>query len=137
MADFNPNELVRLSDTDEVTLDPDADIRGRKVKDNAGSELGKVKDLLVDTSTNRVVALVVTHGHLFDKTTSIIPVNAIKWISADEVVIDEDKDKVAASPAYDPTLVYDDTYYVTVYDYYGYPAYWFEDYIYPAYPYYV
>jgi sporulation protein YlmC with PRC-barrel domain len=137
MATYNPNQLVRLSDTDEVTLDPDADIRGRKVVDSAGEDLGKVHDLLVDQTTNRVVALVVNHGHLLSKTTSAIPVDAVARITADEVVIDSDKDKISGAPAYDPTLVYDEAYYVDVYGYYGYSPYWYDEYVYPAYPYYV
>ena len=137
MATYNPNELVRLSDTDEVTLDPDADIRGRKVVDSAGEDLGKVGDLLVDQTINKVRALVVDHGHLFSKTTSAIPVDAVARITADEVVIDRAKDKVGGAPAYDPTLVYDEDYYVDVYGYYGYAPYWYDEYVYPAYPYYV
>ncbi|MDM4761983.1 PRC-barrel domain-containing protein [Galbitalea sp. SE-J8] len=137
MTAFNPNELVRLSQTAETVLDPGEDIRGRQIKDNDGNDLGKVHDLLIDQSENRVLAMVVTHGHLFEKTTSVIPVNAIKWITTDEVVVDHGKDKIAGSPAYDPELVYDDVYYAGVYDYYGYPAYWYDDYVYPVYPYYV
>ncbi|MFE4229210.1 PRC-barrel domain-containing protein [Arthrobacter sp. NPDC056886] len=137
MTTYNPNELVRLSDTYEVTLDPDADIRGRKVVDSTGEDLGKVNDLLVDLTTNKVRALVVGHGHLFTKTTSAIPVDAVARITADEVVIDRDKDKIGAAPAYDPTLVYDEAYYVDVYGYYGYSPYWYDEYVYPAYPYYV
>jgi sporulation protein YlmC with PRC-barrel domain len=137
MATYNPNELVRLSDTDEVTLDPDADVRGRKVVDSAGEDLGKVHDLLVDQTTNKVRALVVNHGHLFSKTTSAIPVDAVTRVTADEVVIDQVKDKVGGAPTYDPTLVYDEAYYVDVYGYYGYSPYWYDEYVYPAYPYYV
>ncbi|MCU1477833.1 MAG: PRC-barrel protein [Subtercola sp.] len=137
MATYNPNELVRLSDTDEITLDPNADIRGRKVVDSVGEDLGKVHDLLVDPTTNKVRALIVNHGHFLSKTTSAIPVEAVSSITADEVVIDQVKDKIGAAPAYDPTLVYDEAYYVDVYGYYGYAPYWYEDYVYPAYPYYV
>ncbi len=137
MATYNPNELVLLSKTDEVTLDIDADIRGRKVVDGAGQDLGKVHDLLIDQTTNKVRALVVNHGHLLSKTISAIPVEAVSRITADEVVIDQDKDKIGGGPAYDPTLVYDEEYYVDVYDYYGYTPYWYDEYVYPAYPYYV
>ncbi|NEN05833.1 PRC-barrel domain containing protein [Diaminobutyricibacter tongyongensis] len=137
MATYNPNELVLLSKSDEITLDVDADIRGRKVVSSAGDELGTVHDLLVDQTTNRVRALVVNHGHLFSKTTSAIPVEAVTKITADEVVIDQNKDKVGDAPAYDPTLIYDEDYFVDVYDYYGYTPFWYDEYVYPTYPIYV
>lgn len=137
MSSYNPNELVRLSDTAEIVLDPDQDVRGRKVTDNLGDNLGKVHDLLIDQSTNKVVAIIVNHGHLLEKTTSVVPVDAITRVGVDEVVIDLAKDKIAASPGYDPTLVYDEGYYTDLYGYYGYAPYWYDDYVYPAYPYYV
>ena len=137
MATYNANELVRLSDTDEIVLDPLEDVRGRKVKDNLGQDLGKVKDLLVDQSDNRVRALIVDHGHFLEKTTSVIPVDAIAKLTTDEVEIDQEKDKIGGAPAYDPDLVYDEDYYFALYDYYGYSPYWYDEYVYPAYPYYV
>ncbi|HEY2642353.1 MAG TPA: PRC-barrel domain-containing protein [Galbitalea sp.] len=137
MATYNTNQLVRLSDTDEFVLDPTEDVRGRKVKDSDGADLGKVKDLLIDQEDNKVRALVVDHGHFLEKTTSVIPVDAIYRVSADEVHITQNKEKVAGSSVYDPTLVYDADYYFAIYDYYGYSPYWYDEYVYPAYPYYV
>jgi sporulation protein YlmC with PRC-barrel domain len=137
MATYNANQLVRLSDTDEFVLDPSEDVRGRKVTDSDGADLGKVHDLLVDQNDNKVRALVVNHGHLLEKTTSVIPVDAITRITADEVQVTQSKQKISGSPAYDPTLVYDEDYYFGVYDYYGYSPYWYDEYVYPAYPYYV
>jgi sporulation protein YlmC with PRC-barrel domain len=137
MATYNANQLVRLSDTDEFVLDPSEDVRGRKVKDSDEVDLGKVHDLLVDQDNNKVRALVVNHGHLLEKTTSVIPVDAISQITDDEVHITHNKEKVSGSSPYDPTLVYDADYYFGVYDYYGYSPYWYDDYVYPGYPYYV
>ena len=137
MATYNANELVRLSDTDEIVLDPVEDVRGRKVKDNLGQDLGKVKDLLVDQSDNKVRALIVDHGHFLEKTTSAIPVDAITKVTTNEVEINQDKDKIGGAPAYDPELVYAEDYYFGIYDYYGYSPYWYDEYVYPAYPYYV
>ncbi|MCU1551145.1 MAG: PRC-barrel protein [Glaciihabitans sp.] len=137
MATYSNHELVQLSDTDEVVLDPSVDVRGRKVVDSAGDNLGKVHDLLIDQAENKVRALVVTHGHLLERTTSVIPVDAITSITDEYVRIDTDTQKVAGSPKYDPALVYDEFYYGDLYGYYGYSPYWYDDYVYPAYPYYV
>jgi sporulation protein YlmC with PRC-barrel domain len=137
MSTYNENQLVALRDTDEIVLDPDQDIRGRKVQDSGGQDLGKVHDLLVDQAEGKVRAMVVQHGHLLEKTTSVIPVDAITRITPDEVQIDQDKRAVEGSAAYDPTLVYDTVYYTDVYDYYGYAPYWVDGYAYPVYPYYV
>lgn len=137
MSAYNPNQLVRLSDTTEFILEPNLDVRGRKVKDVDGEDLGKVHDLLIDQVENKVRALIVNHGHLLEKTISAIPVDAISSITSEEIVISHDKKAIGDAPIYDPTLVYDEDYYAAVYDYYGYPAYWYAGYVYPAYPYYV
>ncbi|MCU1582010.1 MAG: PRC-barrel domain protein [Microbacteriaceae bacterium] len=136
MATYSNHELVQLGDTDEIVLDPGEDVRGLKVMDSEGDNLGKVHDLLIDQAENKVRALVVTHGHLLERKTSVIPVEAITSITAEYVRIDEGKQKVAGSPQYDPALVYDEFYYGDIYGYYGYSPYWYDDYVYPAYPYY-
>ena len=136
MGTYNENQLVALRDTDEIVLDPDQDIRGRKVMDSAGQDLGKVHDLLVDQAEGKVRALIVNHGHLLEKTTSVIPVDAITRITPEEVQVDQDKKAIEGAAEYDPALVYDRVYYAGVYDYYGYAPYWADSYAYPLYPYY-
>jgi sporulation protein YlmC with PRC-barrel domain len=134
MGKYNAKSLVRLSDTDEFVLDPAADVTGRTVVDSAGTTIGTVSDLLVDLDADKVRALLVDDG---SGTVSAIPVDAITSITADEVHLSKDRKKVAGAPAYDPTLVYDDSFWIDYYDYWGFTPYWYDEYVYPDYPFFV
>ncbi|MER5213601.1 PRC-barrel domain-containing protein [Streptomyces sp. NPDC002838] len=54
--------LTRLSDSPHVVSSPDEDIRGRKVTDRSGYELGKVGALGIDQEEQKVRFLVLEHG---------------------------------------------------------------------------
>lgn len=138
MATDESGELVRLEDTDETVLSAEEDVRGRSVKDADGEDLGKVDDLLIDRSENKVRFLIVASGGFLGlgESKSFLPVDAISRIADDEVHIDQSRERVAGAPAYDPELVSDRAYYENVYGYYGYAPYWGPGYIYPGYPYY-
>jgi sporulation protein YlmC with PRC-barrel domain len=129
--------LHRLKDSDLQLADPKADIRGRKVKDAAGEEIGKVDDLLVDAEEQKVRFLEVASGGLLGlgETKSLIPVEAVARISDDEVHISHTLARVAAAPSYDPDLR-ERKHLSEVYSYYGYGTpYWGLGYVYPRYPY--
>jgi sporulation protein YlmC with PRC-barrel domain len=132
------NTLLKLNELDETVANPDEDIRGRDVKDSNGEDLGKVKDLLVDQSENRVRFLEVASGGFLGigQETSLIPVDAITAVTDDEVRIDQTRDHVAGAPAYDPELVTEQDDYGTFLTYYGYGSWWGPSYRYPDYPYY-
>lgn len=75
MATDETGKLVKLGDTDQTIARGDEDIRGRKVKDKNGEDIGKVDDLLVDVRENKVRFLEVASGGLLGlgATTSFIP----------------------------------------------------------------
>jgi len=50
LANIGTATLHRLSDSNLTVKDPDADVRGRKVLDKAGEEIGSVDDLTIDDS---------------------------------------------------------------------------------------
>lgn len=126
--------LSKLSDTGKTVSNAAADIRGRKVKDKDGKDLGKVDDLLIDDQERKVRFLRVEHGGFLGvgETKSFIPVDAITKISDDEVQINHSRDHVAKAPRYDPELVDDKTYYGNIYGYYGYMPFWGAGYGYPG-----
>ena len=139
MATRETGKLVRLSDTDQTVATGDEDVRGRDVKDRVGEDIGKIDDLLIDESENKVRFLVVASGGFLgigaDK--SFIPIDVITGITADAVTIDQIREHVAGAPTYDPDLVDDTSYYEGVYGYYGYAPFWGAGYIdsgYPNYP---
>jgi CBS domain-containing protein/sporulation protein YlmC with PRC-barrel domain len=130
-------KLTRLSDTNLTPADSAEDIRGLKVLDLTGEEVGTVDDLFIDEQERKVRFLEVSSGGFLGlgATKFLLPVDAISRITADTVYVNQSRERIAGAPRYDPALVED--YYVNdVYSHYGYPPYWGTDYTYPPYPYY-
>jgi sporulation protein YlmC with PRC-barrel domain len=128
--------LHRLGDTDLTVADPAEDVRGRKVVDRNGEEIGDVDDLLLDDRENKVRFLRVGAGgflgigeHHF-----LVPVDAVTRIDADHVHIDRERAGLRDVPTYDPDLAYEQDYYGNIYGWWGYSPYWAPGYAYPAYP---
>ncbi|GGN63225.1 photosystem reaction center subunit H [Actinoplanes lobatus] len=128
--------LTPLSETDQMIADPEQDVRGRTVIDSNGEKVGTVADLLVDTVENHVRFLRVTHGGILGigAVSSFIPVDAVRRVTDDEVLIDSAKDRIAGAPQYDPDLIDQRDYYEKIYGHYGYPPYWAPGYLYPPFP---
>jgi hypothetical protein len=103
-----------------------------------GEEIGDVKSLLIDESDRKVRFLEVESGGLlgFASERRLLPVDAVVRVEEGAVRVDQTHDHVHGSPAYDPQLAYDDSYYGDVYDHYGHLPYWTAGYMYPTYPYY-
>jgi len=100
------NILIRLSDID-FDIPHDEDIRGRRVYDQDGNEIGKVDDLLVDPSQRRVRFLQVTSGGFLGLggTMMLVPVEAITMVSDDRVEIDRFGRSTSMTTRYNPTLI--------------------------------
>jgi sporulation protein YlmC with PRC-barrel domain len=130
--------LSKLSETGQTVASADEDVRGRKVLDRDGEDVGRVDDLLVDDAERKVRFLLVAHGGFLGigDTKSYIPVDAITRITEDEVHIDQARERVAGAPKYDPDMVNEPDYYPGIYGYYGYAPFWGPGYLYPAFPYY-
>jgi sporulation protein YlmC with PRC-barrel domain len=128
--------LYRLSDMHLTVADRSEDIRGRKVVDRAGEELGKVEDLLVDDRERKIRFVDVgTGGFLgLGETKFLIPVDAITRVEPDTVYVDQTRQRVAGAPRYAPELVSDQRHWEELYGYYGYTPFWGPDYIYPILP---
>ncbi len=132
-------EMLRTLDDSEMTLaDSAEDVRGRIVIDQAGQEIGEVDALLLDDAESKVRFLRVAAGGVLGigERTFLIPIDAITRIDEHHVHVNQSRDRVVEAPAYDPNLVYDQSYYGDVYGHYGYDPYWGLGYRYPAYPYY-
>jgi sporulation protein YlmC with PRC-barrel domain len=117
------------------TVDGSAnDVRGRHVKDKNGDSIGKVADLLMDSRQNKARFLLVETGGFLGvgDTKSVIPVDAITKITEHDVFVDQSRERIAAAPAYDPDLVDDRVYHASIYDHYGYKAFWSEGYADPT-----
>lgn len=126
--------LIKMSDTGQTVADSADDIRGRKVKDKDGIDIGKVHDLLIDPSQHKVQFLLVEHGGFlgFRETKSFIPVDAITRITKNNVYISHTREHVARAPLYDPDLINNRTYHNSIYSYYELPPYTTTGYTYPG-----
>ncbi len=130
--------LVRLGDSQLEIANPEQDIRGKRIIDSSGAEMGKIHDLYVDESERKVRLVEVHSGGLlgFAKSVELVPVDAIRKIADDEVLLAHPWQRVATSPRYNPELV-DDQFLTQVYGHYGYTPFWSQGYMYPAYPFFV
>ena len=128
--------LMKLSDSALTVANPDEDIRGRKVVDRAGEEVGTVDDLMIDDRDRKVRFLRVASGGFLGlgETKFMIPVDAITRITDDVVWIDQTRERLAGAPPYDPELA-DNAYWQALYGYYGYSPYWSDGYVNPGFPY--
>ncbi len=141
MANANTATLHKLSDANLTVADPEEDVRGRKVLDRQGDEIGEVDDLMIDDREAKVRFMRVASGGFLGlgETKFMIPIDAVTRITDDTVHIDQTREHVAGAPRYDPDLVEDvaraDPYWTSTYGYYGYAPYWAPGYVYPPYPY--
>lgn len=126
MESLKKASLVRLGETNLTVADPKEDIRGRKVTDHTGDEIGKVKSLFVDEEEEQVRFFEMESGGLlgFGSETRLIPLEAIETVTEDEVRVDATREHVQGSPIYDPEVTYEETYYGDLYGYYGFAPYW-------------
>ncbi|HEU4682186.1 MAG TPA: PRC-barrel domain-containing protein [Gemmatimonadales bacterium] len=129
--------LYRLEARDLQLADPNADIRGKNVRDLAGEEIGKVHDLLIDEEERKVRFIEVASGGVLGigDTKFLLPVEAATAVLADEIRINQDRTQVVGSPRYDPNLI-EQPDLNELYRYYGYGTpFWGRGYVYPRYPY--
>ena len=131
-------KLVKLDDTGETIAAESQDIRGRKVVDKNGQELGKIDALFVDDTQRKVRFMRVESGGFLGlgERKSLIPIDAITSVTAHEIQIGHTADTVASAPTYDPTLVEEKSRYNDTYRHYGYIPFWGSGYVNPVYPFY-
>lgn len=134
MAAPEESKLLKLSDSDLSLADGGADVRGRKVIDASGEEIGKVDDLLIDDSERKVRMLRVKHGGFLGIGADhfLVPVDAITSVTTDELHIDRDRSRLEDVPVYDPNVEHQPSEFEDVYGWWGYPTYWSPGYSYPS-----
>lgn len=98
--------LFHLSDTNLLFTEDREDIRGRKVLDANGKEIGTIDDLLVDERNRKVRFVQISSGGFLGlgATKFMIPVEAISQINNDEVIVNESRDNGGVALRYSPQL---------------------------------
>lgn len=129
--DFTLSKLTGTGMTVKNAVD---DMRGRKVADKDGNDVGEVHDVFVDHRERKARFLLVEHGGFLGigEKKSFIPIDAISRTTSDDVYINNTADHVALAPGYDPDLVNDRNYQSSIYGYYGCAPYWSAGYAYPG-----
>ncbi len=121
-------ELRKLSDTGQTVAGSAEDVRGRKVLDSSGAEIGAVDGLMVDDGQHKVRFLRIESGGFLGLggTHVMIPVEAITRVMPHAVCIDRVREDLRGAPLYDPALVAntDAVYWGGLYGYYGVAPYW-------------
>ncbi len=116
-------ELDKLSDTGLALADSTEDIRGRKVVDASGSDIGHVSALFIDRGERKVRMLEIRAGGFLGigDRHFLLPAEAITTVAEDAVHVNQTRDRVVHSPAYDPALEVAPTpeYWRDYYGYYG------------------
>jgi sporulation protein YlmC with PRC-barrel domain len=127
--------ILRLSDSGLTPASAEQDIRGRKVIDSDGREVGVVDELMIDDAEKKVRFLRVEAGGFlgFGGRKFLVPVDAIHKIDAERVQIDRSCDNLKDAPAYDPDLI-SEAEIMKLYGYYGLPPFWSPGYAYPLFP---
>ena len=114
--------LVRLSDSEFILEDQAQDIRGLNVYDTNGEEIGTVEGLYVDEEKRKVRFLDVGAGGFLGlgEKNFLIPVEAVREVNEEGVVVDQSRQKVVDSPPFDTNVVPQAPYQRDIYAYYGY-----------------
>lgn len=115
--------LEKLKDTGLTLADSSQEIRGRKVVDPSGAEIGQVSGLFIDLDERKVRMIEIRVGGFLGLGDQhfLLPVDAITRLDEDHVYVNETQERVVRSPAYDPTLIVAPThkYLDPYYAYYG------------------
>jgi sporulation protein YlmC with PRC-barrel domain len=116
------HDLVKMSASSFVLEDRSWDLRGRKVYDRDGNEIGKVEDLYADREEQRVRFLSVSAGGTLGigKKHFLIPMEAAAEASADRVVLTQERDTLTSAPEFDEEAEPNRAYQRAVYSHYGY-----------------
>jgi sporulation protein YlmC with PRC-barrel domain len=95
--------LEPLSQTRLELVDPKEDLRGRKVFDREGQEIGKVDDAFIDPTERHARFLSVKSGDLLGLGGKklLIPIDAIGSVDKDKVVINDRRDRIVGGPQVD------------------------------------
>ncbi len=120
------SQLENLNNSNLTLADESEDIRGRHVTDRDGAHIGHVSGLFIDTDESKVRMLEVRAGGFlgFGDRHVLIPVGAVISVAKNDVRVNQSREHVMNSPAYDPKLAAlpGDASWDSFSGYYGLPA---------------
>jgi sporulation protein YlmC with PRC-barrel domain len=117
MAQGEGSNLVKLDDFEGELDEHWQEIRGRKVIDKNGDEVGTVEELYIWEGPS-TVHLITVSG---EERSFLIPVHTVTNVDEEAVALEVGKEKVMDSPEFDSDDVPDSETRRAAFDYYGYP----------------
>jgi sporulation protein YlmC with PRC-barrel domain len=117
MAQGEGSNLVKLDDFEGELDEHWQEIRGRKVIDKNGDEVGTVEELYIWEGPS-TVHLITVSG---EERSFLIPVHTVTNVNEEAVALEVGKEKVMDSPEFDSDDVPDSETRRAAFDYYGYP----------------
>jgi sporulation protein YlmC with PRC-barrel domain len=121
-------ELTNLNDSGLLLADAREDIRGRTVVDRDGAKIGHVTDLFIDQTMRKIRMLEIHAGGFLGigERHVLLPAGAITSITPDTVRVNEIRERLLRSPAYDPRLMVPKSHdaWESLYGYYDLTPYW-------------
>ena len=117
MAQGEGSNLVKLDDFEGELDEHWQDIRGRKVIDKNGDEVGTVEELYIWEGPS-TVHLITVSG---DERSFLIPVHTVTNVDEEAVALEVGRLNVMDSPEFDLDDVPDSETRRAAFDYYGYP----------------
>jgi sporulation protein YlmC with PRC-barrel domain len=115
--------LEKLRDSGLALANPEEDIRGRKIVDQHGGDIGHVSALFIDEAKRKVRMLEIRAGGFLGLGDRhfLLPADAITKVTADKVQVNETLQRIVNSPVYDPALIVapPHEYWEPFYGYYG------------------
>ena len=120
--------FVRLGPTAPFPDDGVQDLRGRRVFDRAGVEIGVVDDLLFDGRERRLrlFRLKIWDPLAPEDRYVLIPVDAVARLESDRVDVDVMRERVLSAPLDEPDSPQTPDHWAGLYAFYGVPAFWTE-----------
>jgi hypothetical protein len=98
--------LEKLSDAGLTLADPSQDIRGRKIVDRQGEQIGHVSDLFIDEERKVRMMEVRAGGFLgLGDRHFLLPIETVLSATAGEVIVGATREHIVGAPVYDPRLV--------------------------------
>lgn len=118
--------LMRLNEQSGSFDGPDRDLRGYRVFDRAGVEIGVVDDMLVDASERRVRLLRIAPRDPLDidPPPVLVPVEVVDRLETDRLFLDQMRERVLSGPPDDPATTAPSDRWSGLYRYYDLTPYW-------------
>ena len=116
-GDGGDQRLVKLDDFEGEFDEQWQDVKGRKVLDKSGGEIGTVEDLYVYKDASAVHLLKVSGG----KHSFLVPVDAVTNVTDEGVEVEQAGDVIQTAPEFDSEEVPDAETSRAAYEHYGYP----------------